>query len=78
MSQKKPPKFDDDLTELSKDKFSDLLPDISEEEITNLLESMVRKGYLTSFIKDGETYYELTENGRLARAHMDSDPKLRN
>jgi DNA-binding PadR family transcriptional regulator len=66
------------LFDLSKEEISETLSDISEEEITEVLESMVEKGYLRAFIKDGERVYEITEEGKLARDHSDSDPKLRN
>jgi hypothetical protein len=39
---------------------------------------MINKGLVTSFIKDGEVYYQLTDIGYAVGQHLSSDNKMVN
>lgn len=42
------------------------------------MSEMIDKGLVTSFIKDGEVYYQLTDIGYAVGQHLTSDNKMTN
>lgn len=51
---------------------------LTDAEINKAIASLISKGIVISLEKEGETYYQLTELGKVYGAHMDSDPSKQN
>lgn len=54
------------------------LDNFSREEFTKVMEQMIEKGLVSSFQKDGEVYYQLTDFGFAVGQHLNPDPKMVN
>lgn len=48
---------------------------ISDEEIDKVLDGLVQKGFIRKWVEDGETYYQVTEEGH---AHFREQERLSN
>ncbi len=48
------------------------------QDLDFVLSDMIDKGLITSFVKNGEVYYQLTEIGYAVGCHLTSDPKMAN
>lgn len=51
---------------------------INSLEFEIAMTEMIDKGLVTSFVKDGQVYYQLTEIGYAVGQHLTSDNKMAN
>lgn len=61
-----------------KDPFNNENLNMPDEDFELAMKLMLEKGLVTSFVKDGEVYYKLTDTGFAIGNHLVSDPSMAN